>query len=118
MPFDLSGVEIFGRVPVGGAFLIAALRNFMNFSTLQRLVEGAGLPFPAITLFAGLVTLAASSLCILTGYFLAWGGLGSAFSSSSPPLSFTASGDTRAGNALNTSTPSCPIPPCSGARCS
>lgn len=76
MPFDLSGVEIVGRVLVGGAFLIAALRNFMNFSTLQRLVEGAGLPFPAVTLFAGLVTLAASSLCILTGYFLAWGGLG------------------------------------------
>jgi putative oxidoreductase len=77
MPTDfVSWMFLIGRVLMGGAFLIAGIRNLRSLPRLTGLMEGRKFPMPAqATLFGVLVQTICGAL-VMIGIFTPWAALG------------------------------------------
>ena len=77
MPTDLQTTLVFvARLLMGGAFLIAGLRNIGAIAPLAGFIGSRGLPFPRLMAMAGVALEIIGGALVAIGPFALYGGLG------------------------------------------
>jgi putative oxidoreductase len=69
----MSTLMIVGRVIFGAFFVIAGIRNFLNFGERKKLATNYGWPLPAPLLAAGFAVQLLGGLALVTGVWTAVG---------------------------------------------
>lgn len=77
MPTDLQTTLVFvARLLMGGAFLIAGLRNIAAINGLAAFIGGRGLPLPRLAAIAGVALEIVGGALVAIGPFALYGGFG------------------------------------------
>jgi putative oxidoreductase len=72
MPVDLSSTLLFlGRLLLGGAFVLAGLRNIQNAAFLTGLMAARGVPQARLALWAGIVLQVIAGVLVMAGLWTA-----------------------------------------------
>lgn len=67
--FDMPLLLLAGRLLLGGAFLVAGLRNLGNIPFLTGVIAGRGMPLPRAALLAGIVMQTAAGALLIAGFW-------------------------------------------------
>ena len=79
MPTDfVSAVFFIARVLMGGAFVVAGIRNFRNLDKLTALMAGRNVPSAQLVTTAGVALQTVSGLLVAIGVLTPWAALGEA----------------------------------------
>ena len=79
MPTDFpSALLLVARILMGGAFVIAGIRNFRALDRLTGLMAGRGVPQAGLVTTAGVALQTASGLLVAIGVLTPWAALGEA----------------------------------------
>lgn len=77
MPIELSATLFaIARLLMGGAFLVAGLRNTRAIDGLARFIGARGLPLPRVAAMAGVALEIVGGALVAIGPFALYGGLG------------------------------------------
>ncbi|UVK46157.1 DoxX family protein [Mesorhizobium sp. AR07] len=72
MPVDLPSILLFlGRLLLGGAFVLAGLRNIQNAEFLTQLMAARGVPQARLALWTGIVLQIVAGLVVIAGLWTA-----------------------------------------------
>lgn len=71
-----SLIQFSGRLLIGGAFVLAGLRNIQNRALLAGLMTARGVPQAGIALWLGIVLQVVAGVLLITGFWPGYAALG------------------------------------------